>query len=330
MTLAEPRNCPDVIGFLAYELLLSGFGCCGNGFSRPLGHCSLGTKKGSTWGWHPDGVGKMPWIWEKSWMENGELKWDTVKCSELRSYIFKMFRHGPKCFCAILLPGSRFWSLEPRFYEDVKIWGFGYGKRDLWCNHYHPRQHWLGQLQGCNVDDFKRPSRHWNMANAKGMLWMEDTHTHIIYQHPTTDVTYHVFLHRSFCSTLPEAFGWWGPGLLSKRGARPKNPKSWSIEVFFMEDFHPPLYDTCPQKWGWWIGGIQFHCQPRFFWNVCGWAITVAICRYLILPSMVCLKLSKGCGFRWRVHWHLGSVYFEKSQNKSTSQYILVGVFRRF
>lgn len=158
--------------------------------------------------------------------QNGELKWDTVKCSELRSYIFKMFRHGPKCFCAILLPGSRFWSLEPRFYEDVKIWGFGYGKRDLWCNHYHPRQHWLGQLQGCNFDDLKKTFKTLKHGKCERYGSESKIHTHTISQHPTTDVTFHVFLHHPFLlPTLPEAFGWWGPGLLSKRGAWPKVPR---------------------------------------------------------------------------------------------------------
>lgn len=93
-----------------------------------------------------------------------------------------------------------------------------------------------------------------------------------------------------------------------------------------------PLWNLSPKmggNWGNW--GNRVSLSTKIFLEMsCGWAITVDICRYLILPSMVCLKLSKGCGFRWHEHWHLGSVYFEKNLNKSTSQYILVGVFRRF
>ena len=204
--------------------------------------------------------------------QNGELKWDTVKCSELRSYIFKMFRHGPKCFCAILLPGSRFWSLEPRFYEDVKIWGFGYGKRDLWCNHYHPRQHWLGQLQGCHFDDLKKTFKTLKHGKCEryGSEWKIHTHTHNI---PTSynwcDISCLFAWPLSFAHPARSVWvmrAW--PTFKTRRLT--KSPKSWLIEVFFMEDFHPPLYDTChlsPKMGGGWIGRIQSYCQPGFFWK---------------------------------------------------------------
>ena len=168
----------------------------------------------------------------------------------------------PFCFLAA---DSGAWS---HGFLDVKIWGFGYGKRDLWCNHYHPRQHWLGQLQGCNFDDFKRPSRHWNMANAKGMLWMEDTHT--ISQHPTTDVTFHVFLHHPFLKCHPARSVWvmraW-PTFKTRRATK-KSQELVDRGILYGGFSSSPLWHLSPKMGGGNFGGIQSHCQPRFFWNV--------------------------------------------------------------
>ena len=143
------------------------------------------------------------------------------------------------------------------------------------------------------------------------------THSHLkhtISQHPTTDVTFHVFCIAPF---VPPARSVWvmkaWPTFKTRRPT--KNPQSWLIEVFQWRIFILPSMKLAPKNGGG-IGGIQSHCQPGFSWNVCGWAITVDICRYLILPSMVCLKLSEGCGLRWHEHWHLGSVYFQKNLKK--------------
>lgn len=155
----------------------------------------------------------------------------------------------------------------------------------------------------------------WQMR--KVWLWIEDTHTHNI---PTSynwcDISCLFASPLSFAHPARSVWvmrAW--PTFKTRRLT--KSPKSWLIEVFFMEDFHPPLYDTChlSPKMG---GGVNWEnpvlLSTRIFLEMsCGWAITVDICRYLILPSMVCLKLSKGCGFRWHEHWHLGSVSFEKS-----------------
>ncbi len=104
----------------------------------------------------------------------------------------------------------------------------------------------------------------------------EDTHTHT--QHPTTDVNIFIyFASPHFVPALevpPEAFGWWGFGLLSKRGVsvgrffRLKTPKSWYFESFWWmkQIILPWKLQFFPPKWGENLG-IQFNFE-RFSWSL--------------------------------------------------------------
>lgn len=155
------------------------------------------------------------------------------------------------------------------------------------------------------------------MANAKGMaLNRRYTHT----QYPNIlQLMWHFMsfcITPFFCPPCQKRLGDEGLAYFQNEAPDQKSQELVDRGILYGGFSSSPLWHlSLVPKNG---GGVNWEnpvlLSTRIFLEMsCGWAITVDICRYLILPSMVCLKLSKGCGFRWHEHWHLGSVSFEKS-----------------
>lgn len=152
-----------------------------------------------------------------------------------------MFRHGPKCFCAILLPGSRFWSLEPRFSgrEDLRFWLWEKGSLVQPLSSQTALVGPIARLQCRWLQKTFKTLKH-GKCEMYSLNWR--------YSHAISNIPQLMWHFMSFCITpfFCARSVWVMRAWPTFKTRRPtKNPKSWSIEVFFMENFHPPLYETC-------------------------------------------------------------------------------------